>query len=141
MNKAPLSELGWGLVRVVFGGSLAFFHGYAKVFGGKVAGLAGTVADLGLPFPHFFAWAASLSEFAGGLLVAVGLATRPAAAFCATTMLVALYRHRADPIDRMELALLYFSVMLLAVLHGGGRFALDRFISTRVRSKSGAPRL
>lgn len=127
----PLSELAWAFTRFVFGASLAFFHGYDKVFNGKVYSLAGGVRDLGFPFPLFFAWAASLAEFFGGLFVALGFLTRPAAGFCAFTMMVALYRHRVDPFAKSELALLYFSVFVLALLVGGGRFALDRTLGLR----------
>lgn len=129
--NAPSSELGWAITRVVFGASLALFHGYAKVFEGGAQKLAGGVAELGLPLPHVFAWAASIAEFFGGLLVALGLLTRPAAAMCAVTMIVALYRHRADPFAYSELALLYLAVMVMALLVGGGRFSLDRFLGLR----------
>lgn len=129
--KAPSSELGWFITRVVFGASLALFHGYAKVFEGGAERLAETVAGLGFPLPHVFAWAASVAEFFGGLLVALGLLTRPAAALCAGTMIVALYRHRVDPFARSELALLYLAVMVMALLVGGGKFSLDRFLGIR----------
>ena len=36
--------------------------------------------------PTFFGWAAILSEFVGGILLAVGLLTRPAAAFSFATL-------------------------------------------------------
>ena len=40
-------------------------------------------------------------------------------------MVVALYRHRVDPFGRMELALLYLSVLAATVLVGGGPYSLD----------------
>lgn len=132
---SQLGDVAWAVARITFGASLALLHGYGKLFGGKVVGLTRTVEGLGFPFPAFFAWAASLAEFVGGLLVAVGLLTRPAAGACAFTMLVALYNHRNDPPARMELALLYFTMMLLIVFTGGGRYSLDRFV--RVRSPFG----
>jgi len=125
------SALGWTLVRGVFGLTLALGHGLPKVRG-DMSQFAQGVAALGFPFPVFFAWCASLAEFLGGLLVAVGLFTRPAAAFAGFTMAVALFRHRADPFGRMELALLYLTVMLAVVLAGAGPWSLD----ARVRRKA-----
>ncbi len=129
--NSPLSEATWALSRFVFGVSLAFFHGYAKVFEGGVKGLTNTIAGLGFPAPSFFAWAASITEFFGGILVAVGFMTRPAAMLCATTMAVALFHHRADPVAKMEMAGLYLAMMLLIVVVGGGRFSLDRMLRLR----------
>jgi putative oxidoreductase len=120
-------DLAWALVRVTTGLSLAGFHGWGKVNGG-VDKLVATVARLGFPHPEVFAWCASLAEFAGGLLVAVGLFTRPAAAAAAFTMMVALYNHRADPFAKAELALLYFAVMAAATLLGSGRFGVDAML-------------
>lgn len=120
-------ELGWLALRMTFGLAFAVFHGWPKIFGGKMAGFTNTVRDMvGLPYPTFFAWTAALTELIGGTLLAIGLFTRPAATLLATTMLLALWRHRADPLGKMELALLYLVVMIVFVLVGGGRYALDR---------------
>ena len=54
-----------------------------------------------------------------------------AAALAAFTMLVALFRHRADPFARMEMALLYFTVMATAVVVGGGAISLDAKLRRR----------
>jgi putative oxidoreductase len=130
MNSS-LSDAGWAATRFIFGSSLALFHGYGKVFEGKVHGLASAVAAMGFPAPTAFAWSASIAEFLGGILVALGLLTRPAATACALTMLVALYQLRTEPLAKAELALLYLAVMVLAILVGGGRFSLDRFVRMR----------
>ena len=124
------AALGWTVVRVVFGLILALGHGLPKVTGG-MEGFAKGVAALGFPFPVFFAWCAALSELVGGLLLALGLFTRPAAAFAAFTMVVALYRHRVDPFARMELAVLYLAVMIAAFLIGGGPYSLDARVRHR----------
>jgi putative oxidoreductase len=123
--------LGWTLVRVVFGLSLALAHGLVKVTSG-MEGFTRTVASLGFPFPSFFAWCAALTELVGGLLIAVGLLTRPAAGLAAFTMLVALYRHRADPFATAEKALLFLTVFVALAIAGAGPWSLD----ARLRRKA-----
>ena len=124
MNGSRGSTLGWTLVRVVFGLSLAFAHGLPKVMG-DMHRFAQGVEALGFPYPLYFAWAAALSELVGGLLVALGLFTRLGAFFVACTMGVALYQHRMDAFGRMELAVLYLAVFLAAVFIGGGPLSVD----------------
>ena len=46
-------------------------------------------------------------------------------------MTVALYRHRADPYGRMELALSYFAPAFFMALSGPGRFSLDALLFKR----------
>jgi putative oxidoreductase len=125
-------HLGWAFIRVTFGFSLAFFHGYGKVIDGGVYNLAGTVAKLGFPAPTFLAWCAALTELAGGILFGFGLGTRPVAILGSVTMTVALYRHLSDPVAKMELALLYLSVMLVGAAIGGGRYSLDALFRLRL---------
>ncbi|WNZ59950.1 DoxX family protein [Myxococcus sp. MxC21-1] len=124
------SAVGLTLIRVVFGLSLALGHGLPKLTG-DMSKFAAGVAQLGFPFPTFFAWCATLAEFLGGLLVAVGLFTRPAAAMAGFTMAVALYRHRTDPFGRMEMALLYLAVMAGIALIGAGPWSLDAKVRRR----------
>lgn len=119
------ADLGWALIRVFAGASLAAFHGYRKVFEGGAARLAGAVAEMGIPFPLVSAWIAGLSEFVGGILLALGLATRAAGLFIAGTMAVALYSHLGDPLNKLELPGLFLTVAVAAMLMGSGRYGLD----------------
>jgi putative oxidoreductase len=123
-----LPDLAWALMRVAVGGLLAFDHGFAKVFGGKIGGVVNTVAEMGWPFPRFFGWCEGLVEFFGGLLVALGLATRGASALAAFEMAVAVWHHHQGPLAEAELALLYLTAMLCFALQGGGRFGLDGWL-------------
>ena len=131
-----LTDLGKLVLRLIIGIGI-MTHGYPKIFGvndegvARMIGFTDGVAKLGLPYPGFLAWAAALSEFVGGFLLAVGLFTRIAAAMIAITMAVALYRHRADPYGRMELALAYFAPSFFLALSGPGRFSLDALLFKR----------
>lgn len=129
--KPLLDEIGWAVLRFTVGALMAALHGYPKIFGGTMDRFVRGVADLGFPLPTFFAWAAALSEFVGGIMIALGLGTRIGAAFCGFTMLVATYRHLADPWPRKELALLYLAAMIAIALIGGGRYSLDSTLKLR----------
>jgi putative oxidoreductase len=122
--------LGWTVVRVVFGVLLSAAHGLPKVMDG-VARHTNTVASLGFPSPSVFAWLSALTEFAGGLLIAVGLFTRPVALLAVSNMAVALYRHRADPFSRMEMPLLFLTVFVAMCLAGAGPWSLDAKVRHR----------
>ncbi len=127
-NTSRATDVGLLVLRLGVGLSLAFAHGLGKI--PPSAGFIDGTAEMGFPLPVLFAWAAALSEFAGGLLLALGLATRPAALFVAGTMAVAFFvRHGDDPFADGEKAFLYLVVALALLVAGAGRYALDRFIA------------
>lgn len=114
------------LSRVFFGLSISLAHGLAKTPPSET--FIGMVDNLGFPLPPVAAWAAALSEMVGGILLALGLLTRPAAFFIIATMLLAAFVvHGSDPFAKKELALLYTAGILPFLVMGGGRFSLDRF--------------
>jgi putative oxidoreductase len=79
--------------------------------------------------PVFFAWAAGLSEFLGGILLALGFLTRISSFFIACTMLTALIGvHSADPFNKQELAFMYLFVALAFLLKGAGDWSVDSFL-------------
>ena len=122
--KSRTINTGLLVLRLFAGLGMAFGHGIKKLPVSE--GFIGSVGKLGFPTPGFFAWAAGLSEFAGGILLAIGLFTRPSALFLATTMGVAAFiRHADDPFSGKEKALLYFFVFILYLLIGSGRYGAD----------------
>ena len=127
-SNANWQDLGLLFLRVMMGAGIAY-HGYGKVFGGHMPMLIDGVTKMGLPFPEMMAWAAALSEFAGGILVVLGLFTRPAALAIFVTMTVAAFvTHKADPLQVKELALAYWTMSGALVFLGGGSFSVAGLI-------------
>jgi putative oxidoreductase len=132
-----LGDVGLLGLRLFTGLALALAHGRGKVPPSErfVSG----VAELGFPLPALFAWAAALSEFAGGFLLAAGLFTRPAACMILVTMLVAgVVRHAGDPFKDKEKAFLFAAIAFACLGLGGGRLALDHLLR-RFRPRGAAP--
>ncbi len=124
------NEFAMTFLRVFAGLTMAFSHGLGKVPPPEM--MVQGVAGIGFPMPGFFAWAAALSEFAGGLLLALGLFTRPAATFLAFTMAVAaLIVHAADPFAKKEMGLLYFAIALVFAIRGSGKWSIDHYIKIK----------
>lgn len=111
----------------VLAGLLFMQHGAQKLFGwfGGFGGTPGATAELvsqmGL---------AGVLELLGGLLIVLGLLTRPVAAVLALQMLVAFFIAHAPqggwPIENGgELALLYFATWVFFAGHGPGPYSVD----------------
>jgi putative oxidoreductase len=107
-------------------GLLFLPHGAQKLFG-ALGGMGGSGAAAA--FPDLM-WFAGVIEFFGGLFVALGLFTRPAAFLCSGQMLVAYFKAHAPqgglPIQNHgELALLYCFVFLFLAAWGAGPWSVD----------------
>ena len=128
--ESASANTGLAVLRVFAGLSMALAHGLGKVPPSE--GLIQATAGMGFPLPGLFAWAAALAEFGGGLLLALGLATRPAAVFVGSTMAVAAFiRHAADPFGMQEKALLYLVIAVTFVLIGAGKYSVDAWLNKR----------
>jgi putative oxidoreductase len=122
------TNLGLLWLRILMGSGIAY-HGYQKIFGGMMDKFTQGVTQMGFPAPEFFAWAAALSEFVGGIFVVIGFLTRPSAILVFSTMTVAAFiTHSADPLNVKELALAYWVMSSALVLTGPGKFSFDRKI-------------
>jgi putative oxidoreductase len=116
------------------GAALAFMqHGAQKLFG--LLGAEGSVT---------FAtqlWLAGTLEFWGGLLILVGLFTRPVAFILAAEMAWAylqshLPRGFFPVVNGGELAVLFCLIYLFLASNGGGAFSLDGLIEARRRRRA-----
>lgn len=126
------TDAGLLVFRLVAGLSLAFFHGIGKVPPSE--GFVGMVGGMGLPAPGLFAWLAALAEFGGGLLLAVGLLTRPVAFVVAVHfVIVATLAHAGDPLGDRELPLIFLATAVLLLLAGPGRYSVDGALAGRRR--------
>jgi putative oxidoreductase len=108
----------------LFFGLLFMQHGAQKLFGALEGQQAPLFSLMGL---------AGVIEFFGGLLIAIGLLTRPAAFIAAGEMAAAyLMAHAPQSVwpilNQGELALLFMVGFLYILVRGGGRWSLDPLI-------------
>ena len=145
----------WALLplRLMIGFGFAA-HGYAKLARGP-ATFAPIVAALGLPAPLFTAWATSLIELGGGILMMLGAFVVPLCLPLAATMAAAMFgvhlRYGFSSIKLRaltaagaefgppgyELNLLYLVAIATLALAGSSPLSLDRLIESRRSTDAG----
>lgn len=125
--NSRLTDLGLLVLRVFGGLALALAHGWGKV--PPTEGFIGMVGGLGFPAPEVFAWMATFAEFGGGLLIALGLLTRPASLLVAGHFVfVVLVAHAGDSFGDRELPLFFLVTAVVLLLSGAGRYSADAAI-------------
>ncbi|HEV2798970.1 MAG TPA: DoxX family protein [Pyrinomonadaceae bacterium] len=114
----------------IMAGFLFMAHGAQKLFG--------FLAPPGAPTPPLMSQIgiAGVLEFVGGILLLIGLFTRPTAFILSGLMAVAYFQAHAPqgfwPLqNRGELAVLYCFVFLFLAVAGGGVWSVDRCIGRR----------
>ena len=120
------------IFRIVFG-LLFMLHGSQKLFNYPAGD-----PNWGFPVPLFSlpGFAASL-ELVGGLLILLGLFTRPVAFILSGEMAIAYFKGHFTPKafwpmqNGGELAVLYCFAFLYLALAGGGRWSLDYLMRRR----------
>ena len=124
-------DLSLAMLRIFSGLAMAFGHGIRKLPPSE--GFIERTAEMGFPFPTFFAYTAAYSEFLGGIFLALGFMTRPSAFFMAATMFVAGFiNHADDPFGSAERAYLYFVIGLVYMIIGAGRLSVDQLVRRRL---------
>ena len=133
-------EAGLFIIHAFVGLTLAA-HGAQKLFGWfggyGISGTAGYLEAFGFRNGRLMAVAAGGSEFAGGLLLAAGLATPLAAAVIASTMFVAAFTDHAGKgfwiyNGGKEFVLTVATVAIGLALNGAGAWSLDAAIGLDV---------
>lgn len=137
--KCPTSScmmsLGLLIQRLIVG-YVMFYHGSQKLFGWfEGHGFEKTVSgfhSMGFPMPKLMAALAGGAECFGGILLAIGLATRPAALLIFFTMMVASFKVHGSAFSSakggMEYPLTLGLVALGILLIGPGKLAASRLI-------------
>ena len=130
MNSLSLRDIAHGVLRIVTG-FLFFLHGAQKMFG-WMDGQTGAhsfdlMSRMGL---------AGVLEVFGGILIILGLFTRPVAFVLAGQMAVAYFlvhagQHFSPLVNRGEAAVLFCFIYLFFAAAGGGAFSLDRWLRGR----------
>ena len=128
-----LARLAWPLLRLV-AGLFLMPHGAQKLFGwfggGGLEGTAGWFAKNGFEPAMPIAALVGATEFFGGLLVAIGFLTRPAAAAAFISLAVAVFGYHMPngffiTNGGYEYAMLWGILMMAIVFRGGGALSVD----------------
>ena len=151
----------WALIPVRLIVGFGFMeHGFAKLAKGPDA-FANILQAMGVPGPHFMAWATILVELLGGLAVILGAFVKLASLPMAAVLLVAMFTvHLPYGFSSIKLQaitaagaqfgppgyevdLLYLACLATLVLGGSGPLAIDGLMRKRrkIRSSQSTPHL
>lgn len=137
IESSSLADIGLLILRLAIGFALALSHGYGKLLD-PISFITKAVVPMGLPAPTIFGWLAIFSEFFGGILLALGLLTRPASFLVLCFMLTAFFGiHANDPFSgNKELAFMYGLIAFAFLLKGSGRYGFDALLRGNNRGSS-----
>jgi len=130
------SDLAYLIVRVT-AGLMLIPHGWVKLTGAGPAGVAAMLGRYGIPAPGAFAYLIMALETIGGVLIAIGLFTRPIAALLVIEFLVIIFvahwpKGYAVGAGGIEYPLMWGLILLAVLLRGGGPWSLDRKLGWEV---------
>lgn len=114
-------------------GAAMISHSMFKLFNPEVMSrfILG-VEKLGFPIPFIFGYLAKGSEFFGGILLILGLFTRPAAFFIVCTMFVATFlSHDGLIFTDAEQAFTYLVIAVYFVFKGSDFLSLDKYLFSK----------
>ncbi|MDX3928256.1 MAG: DoxX family protein [Shinella sp.] len=120
-----LGESAETLLRVL-AGLLLVTHGYGKII--NPFGASGMVESLGFYPGALWSPLLAATEFFGGILIAIGLFTRPAAVAAAFVLAVTVYFHwivRSEGLGGAEKSILWTAIMLFFAIRGANSQSVD----------------
>ena len=130
--STPTASTAWGLLIIRLAlGAVFLMHGAQKLFEFTIPGTVVSFGALGAPLPEITAPLVAVLEFAGGILLILGLLTRLVALLLAIDMVVALVLvHAAAGFWVAEGGYEFVAVLGAAALGialtGAGSLSLDR---------------
>ena len=122
---AALHESAETILRVA-AGVLLVTHGYGKIL--NPFGASGMVESLGFYPGAFWSPLLSATEFFGGILIAIGLFTRPAAFAAMIVLAVTVYFHgivQGEGLMGAEKSILWALIMFFFVIRGANSHSVD----------------
>ena len=128
-RASPLAE---AALRIVTG-ALLVAHGSQKIV--NPTGAVDLVQMIGFYPPAAWSVLLSVTEFFGGILVLVGLFTRPAAFATSIILLVTIWFHWIvvdQGLEGAEKSILWFAVLVYFCARGGGGYSLDARIGREI---------
>jgi len=130
-SVAPYS---YAIIRFI-AGAILIYHGYNKLFGGIINGVAqNVVTPMGLPDPLAWAYFLGILECFGGALLAIGFLTRPIALMLVVEFIIITYWHFGNgygfssPKGGFEYPLVLLVLYIAIFFRGAGRCSIDRAI-------------
>lgn len=132
MEKIKPVDVTLLILRIAVGVIMAA-HGAQKVFGiwsgPGIEGFTKMMQNLNFNPPVLWAWAAAVAEFAGGILLVLGILPRLSAASIAVTMIVAVFAvHAANGFfasgGGFEYPLLIMLASISLIISGGGKLSI-----------------
>ena len=128
-----VAPYGYAFLRWVM--ALTFIqNGTEKLFFGGIDRIAaGNITKLGLSFPYAWAWTVASLDLIGGILIGLGLFTRPVAVAFVVELIVIAVGIAAPrgffwTTNGIEITLLMELVFIGFIFGGGGRFSVDRML-------------
>ena len=129
------SDIAYLIVRLT-AGLMLIPHGWTKVLAG-IPGVSGYFTRLGLEPSWMYTIISMFNETVGGILIAIGLATRPVAALIIIEFLILLFvvhipRGYGMAVGGAEFPLMWLLMLVVVLLRGGGPYSLDRAIGREI---------
>ncbi|WP_457585344.1 DoxX family protein [Ensifer canadensis] len=117
----------------VVAGALLVSHGYSKIL--DPFGASGLVESIGFYPGGFWSALLSVSEFLGGICLALGLFTRFAAFVTTIILAVTIYFHgilQGQGLGGAEKSILWAAITVFFVVRGANRHSLDSAIGRQI---------